>query len=228
MLTGAFPFSAAESNASSTNSIATSFSDSFESSTLNPYWSVFEPQSGVVELTSTLAHSGEQSLRFHGGSTLGHTYIAESKGTVSVWFYDSGVYYSNTQINFYDGTKLHNALGYCFSFGILYDSFTYYSLNAQGLEYSNVYPRSQGWHQLTIVYGSENVQFLVDNCLVKSYQGDYSFDQVQLQGGDAYNEGIYFDDFQIQTTLPPTNILLQQDFQSLPVNSDPWQYFYRL
>ena len=72
------------------------FSDSFEGTTLDPFWSS-NTQSGSIQLTTAMAHSGSQSVEFISTETaltkeiqLFHNFSSPTYGVTSVWMYDTG------------------------------------------------------------------------------------------------------------------------------------------
>jgi hypothetical protein len=72
------------------------FSDSFEGASLNPFWSS-NTQSGSIQLTNAMAHSGSQSVEFISTETaltkeiqLFHNFSSPTYGETSVWIYDTG------------------------------------------------------------------------------------------------------------------------------------------
>jgi hypothetical protein len=71
--------------------VAQQFSDNFE---LDPFWSVFQ-QNGSIELSSAVSHSGIESVKLtsiSGGQRniwITHTFPPATRGTLSVWFYDT-------------------------------------------------------------------------------------------------------------------------------------------
>lgn len=70
------------------------YCDSFEGKTLNPFWTVRQ-EYGSVMLTSEQSHLGSQSIKLdakRGGLReiwMSHRFADITKGTVSVWFYDT-------------------------------------------------------------------------------------------------------------------------------------------
>jgi hypothetical protein len=72
---------------------AQSFCDGFEGGALDPFWTVTRTY-GQAAASSERSHQGKQSVRFtvEGGQRsveLRHDFNEVTKGTVSVWFYDS-------------------------------------------------------------------------------------------------------------------------------------------
>ncbi|MGH9760065.1 MAG: hypothetical protein ACREDR_23945, partial [Blastocatellia bacterium] len=70
------------------------YCDSFESKTLDPFWTVRQAY-GTLELSSEQSHLGAQSVKLsarRGGDyaiAMSHHFDKVNKGTVSVWFYDT-------------------------------------------------------------------------------------------------------------------------------------------
>jgi hypothetical protein len=70
------------------------YTDGFEGSSFNPFWTVGQV-TGTVSLSTNEAHSGTQSAEFASGDgadrflTLTHSFASPMTGTASVWFYDN-------------------------------------------------------------------------------------------------------------------------------------------
>jgi hypothetical protein len=212
---------------------AGSFSDSFEGSSFNPYWTITQ-QYGTVTLSTAEAHSGSQSAAFsstYGGQRemlLTHTYTSENQGDVSVWFYDA----APGQETLYEKLYAYDTVsGWIADIGTQdFDAYCYaVDFYNPGLGLSEgpnancgIYPqlsttdvsRTLGWHQLAIDYGPGGTSFLIDGNTVFTAPGSYTFDAVELDvsGPDwRPNTTAYFDDFNVTTGAvpePSTFILL--------------------
>src|SRR5205085_6497160 len=108
---------------------AQSYSDSFETSSINPFWTIRE-QYGSVTLSTDQHQSGSQSVKFSstsGGQRemhLTHVFPSPTKGRFSIYFYDAApgqetlyehlnLYNSSTMDSATIGT--HDFVAYCYT-----------------------------------------------------------------------------------------------------------------
>ena len=89
----------------------TSYTDGFEGTVINPYWTLVQGY-GSIALSTEQAHSGTQSVKFtssDGGQrnmVMTHTMGARTKGKVSVWFYDV----APGQETLYEGMRVYSSV----------------------------------------------------------------------------------------------------------------------
>lgn len=209
------------------------FSDGFEGSAVNSYWTPIT-QYGNVSFSAEQQHSGSQSLRMtseYGGQRrigLSHTYATPTKGKITVWFYDAApgqetlyeyLWLQNTTTNQIAtmGTQDFDALCYTAQF---YDDATQTAVGPNAS--CGVYPqtattnvaRTLGWHKLQIAVGDTSVTFSIDDVKIFSTQVNFSFDFVSLNTSGPYwrpNTISYFDDFTFEPPVPPYNICALYD-----------------
>jgi hypothetical protein len=204
---------------------AQAFFDGFESSAVDPFWTVTE-QFGTISQTSELAHSGIQSARFtssFGGQRemlLTHNFGSSQKGNFSIYFYDVAPGLETL----YEKFNLHNAIsGQHASIGTQdFDAFCYtvqmFNSNTNILQGPNancgIFPqitttnvtRTAGWHKLEINVATASISFLIDGVQVFDSQGDYSFDSIDISVSGPFwrpNTAAYFDDFRFQGNETP-------------------------
>jgi len=205
---------------------AQAFSDGYEGSALDPFWTVTQ-QFGAISLTTEQAHSGIQSAKFSssfGGQRemhLTHNFPTAQKGTFSIYFYDV----APGQETLYEKLSLYNAIsGESASIGTQdFDAFCYtaqmFNYNTNVLQGPNancgIFPqtsttnvtRTPGWHKLEINVATASIWFAIDGVQVFTSQGDYSFDSVDIFVSGPFwrpNTVAYFDDFSFQVNATYT------------------------
>jgi hypothetical protein len=202
------------------------FSDNFEASSLNPFWTVSQ-QLGTVVLSTNENHtpSGNQSVEFDPSSTAGqhdmslsHTFSSQTQGDFSVWFFDNGESFPDqTYYNFLSlGNTGGGGLPSVFVGTQDFDPTCYEAAldtssgragpNANcgpfpGIATTDV-SRTVGWHQLEIDDASTSLTISIDGTQVLDVAGDYSFNTVELEtfGPENSTTPSYFDDFNAVTT----------------------------
>lgn len=196
----------------------TTFSDSFEGSELDPFWTLYE-QNGSFEIISGESTTGSQSIKLFSTSDEGtrnvalqHFFPVLMKGEVSVKFYDtapgeeslySGLYLFN---NFSDPNLHYFALTYD------WDGDNYW-VNSGNEAVQTSVERTEGWHEFKIVFQETQIIFYIDGLNVLTSAGDFSFDQVNLRlYGPAYRPDAeyYFDDFYINVYPAATEFGISQ------------------
>jgi len=212
------------------------YTDGFEGSSFNPFWTVGQ-MTGTVSLSTNEAHSGTQSAEFASAPgaqrflTLSHTFSSPMTGTASVWFYDN----APGQQTLYEQLQLFTAgqnVGYANVGTQDFDAFCY----AAGLAtaYGEVGPnancglfpqeettdvaRTTGWHLLSITMGPSATSVSIDGAQMFSYAGSFTFDTVQIDvQGPAFRPDTvaYFDDFSIMASSVPEPGTLVSVFLSL-------------
>lgn len=194
------------------------FSDSFEGTSIYPYWAVSE-QSGIVSLSRDQAYSGSQSLKFASVSgndrtmTVTHKFARLTKGDVSIAFYDSapGQETLYEQLILSDSSNPNGAARVGTND---FDAYCYMArVGSQGPNANcGIYPqqqttpvrRTQGWHVFSIYYDQFRVSIWIDGQQVYSVRGDYRFDTAQILVEAPYwrpDSVAYFDCFSF-TPLP--------------------------
>ena len=196
---------------------AQNFSDNFEGAAISPFWTV-ALSGGTATLTSAQSHSSAQSLQLTappvdgGAARLWHTFPTPTKGTVSVWFYDT----MQETVAHSAGIELFNSTiplppsgsspGWRFSV-VRHSNGPYYYIGdptvtvvPSGANYwIPVVPRSAGWHLFEIKIGGSSVEYRIDGTLVGTYLGNFQFDSIALEvwapppGSPTTTH--YFDDF---------------------------------
>jgi len=205
--------------------MALTFSDSFEGTALNPFWTVEYQDSGTIGLSSAQSHSGTQSLQLSstsGGQRnlwLTHDFGEKMVGSVSVWFYDSapGQQTLYSHLMMYDMSVSPTTLGFETFIGIMdYDASYYYAMTASSVipPVPSVIARSVGWHKYEAVFGDAETKLYIDGTEVYSALGEYGLTRLSLQlSGPSWRPDAtsYFDDFSANVRpvpLPPTALLL--------------------
>jgi hypothetical protein len=206
------------------------FSDSFEGSTFNPFWTVVQ-QNGSVALSSAEAHTGLQSASFASSSGgqrelhLEHTFASQLIGDASIYFYDA----APGEQTLYEQFTLTNSANPSTPFGIGtmdFDASCYAAfVGSQGPNANcGAFPRSSttnvartlGWHLLDINVQATGVTLSIDGNPVFVSLGSYTFDGIDiLVNGPGFrpNTTAYWDDFNLNaqtvSAVPePVTILL--------------------
>ncbi len=151
-----------------------SFSDDFEGSSLDPFWTKDE-QSGYIAFPSTAqAHSGTQSVQFTSTNTgqhkdvrLYHEFSQPTYGRFSVWVYDTAAGSNNSNYSWIDlyGSGHRSA--------IFTDDWRgdVYRINCPEIHYTSV-ARSIGWHHWTIEVTPSAIRFAIDGINVYESLGE--------------------------------------------------------
>jgi hypothetical protein len=204
---------------------AQSYSDSFEASSINPFWTIRE-QYGSVALSTDQHQSGLQSVKFSstsGGQRemhLTHVFPTPTKGHFLIYFYDAApgqetlyehlnLYNSNSTDSATIGTQDFDA--HCYTASL----YNYNTAIQQGPNATcGVYPqtsttnvsRTLGWHKLEINVVAGSVSYSIDGAQVFAASGDYNFDTVDVAvSGPSWrpNTIAYFDDFSFEAPIAP-------------------------
>jgi alpha-tubulin suppressor-like RCC1 family protein len=214
------PARSASSRAAHDLSGSTSFSDGFESETLDPYWTTVQTY-GTISGTTTPVHGGSRALAFASqqappglGSNmqLMHQFAIPTKGTFSVAFYDN----APGQETLYEQMSLFNSAkpNLLATIGTNdFDANCYMSRLDKSAghtvgpnancgsfpqEQTTNVARTAGWHILEIDVGVTTVKFSIDGTETFTAHGDFAFDRVAIfVGGPAFRPTTtgYFDDF---------------------------------
>jgi hypothetical protein len=187
---------------------ALSFSDDFEGSSLNPFWSA-HAQAGSITFPSTAqAHSGSQSIQFNsiqgaGQKNIGieHDLAAPIFGTISVWLYDTGADVSSSN---YLGMQVHSNGNRGASFQAAdWEGGTYkYAIYDSGswTSASSSIDRTRGWHQWEMDFMPDSLTLRIDGTII--YQ-DAIASTFHYMGFAMYGPSwrpafvSYFDDFSL-------------------------------
>ncbi len=193
------------------------FSDDFEGSSLNPFWSTLQttPPTGFITFPSTVqAHSGSQSVQFNTQSTpnekdvgLLHNFSSLGYGQASVWVYDTGANVSSSNyLTFY----LYNQTT---GVGAVLNTRDYDLGPGNGGEYGYDLPdgsnhfttidRTLAWHQWSISSLPGSLTLAVDGTTVYSGNAGMAFDSVKMEmfaPGFRPNWVSYWDDFSVSFT----------------------------
>lgn len=180
------------------------FTDSFEGTTLNPFWTVEHEQYGQFSLSSEQQKVGDQSLKLSslsGGQryvTLGHQFDQVMLGTVSVMFYDGHPGQQTLYCHLFLTDVAHSLTTII---GVLDWDPSYYYADGQ-----TTIPRSLGWHKFEAIYASSGASLFIDGQLVRSTTANIGFDHLQLQlSGPVWrpNTEFYFDQFSVNANPVP-------------------------
>lgn len=180
-----------------------SFIDDFEAATLDPYWNnVISPPR--VSLSSSVSHSGSQSLRLDsvagadGGGGVRSFFGQPTKGEFSVWVYDSAAGQGSNRYFQLAVGSLSDPLDR-YAIGMMdWDGGTYYWDDGDGTPGSTGVPRTLGWHFFQIKVGENDVAMFIDNTEVLRRTGDLAYDYVSLHAfGPSWRPTVsyWIDDF---------------------------------
>lgn len=200
-------------------SVPASFTDSFEGSSLDPFWTKIEV-SGFVTMPSTEeVHTGSQSVQFTSTNTsvdknagLRHNFDEPTFGRVSVWVFDTGAgEASSNQLWFSISNTIAGggALLAGADYGIA-DGVAYY-WDAGG-ESAHIIQRTREWHQFSIDSQPTGLTLQIDGQTVYSDSTATPFNRVTLQMPAPYWRPAwtsYWDDFEFQDASPaPSDIAI--------------------
>ncbi len=187
-----------------------SFTDGFEGSTLDPFWTA-KQQAGSIALSSTgQVHSGNQAAQFTSVYNAGQKEISLSHdfgqlmyGRVSVWVYDTS---AGGEGNYFyavlDG--LDDGGGYATIGAPDYFQATYNAtLNTGG---PSSVQRTQAWHQFEFEFLPDSATLSIDGTVVRSLSTGESFRYVHLKMyGPDWRPGMsmYWDDFEVEAYAVP-------------------------
>jgi len=200
-----------------TQAAVITYSDSFESPTINPFWTVTQ-SNGTVAPSADVSHSGVQSAKFTSASggqrsmRLVHDFGTQVQGTFSVWFYD----YAPNQQTLYENIVLSQAAppSWSASLGTQdFDAFCYQAYsNGTGPNGScgsypavttTTVPRTLGWHQFTLDVTALATTLSIDGSPVFSNPGNFTFDTLSLNVTGPFwrpDTIAYFDEFSMRAT----------------------------
>ncbi len=196
------------------SAFAYSFTDSFEGSTLNSFWTVEAEHSNAEYVLSTAqATEGAQSLMLYSTTSgqryiiLGHQFDQAMWGTVSIKFFDN-----DPSQALYAGIGFNNsATVTSMGIGVTDWDHIYYHASAGVDEIPSgsdagqtTLRRTIGWHTLEAIYASNGVSLSIDGQLVRSTTDNTGFDYVRLYlSGPSGNGAFYFDQFSANVNPVP-------------------------
>ena len=182
---------------------AATFTDGFEGSSINPFWTASGP--GTKILTNSMAFSGSQSLQLTASSNspwdadLTHDFGSVQSGSVSVYAY-TGVLGSAAGLQIDDATYTWSAVLQRDATGGFIAR-----VNHGTSESDFSFAGSPGWHELEIDVNQSGVTFKFDGTAIFSNPSVTGFRYVDLQVWGASIGSEYFDSFAATTngaTLP--------------------------
>jgi virginiamycin B lyase len=197
--------------ADGTADVGFSFSDNFEESALDPFWST-DIHSGSITFPSTAqAHSGSQSVQFNSTNSseekniaLFHHFDVPIYGRVSVWVYDTGagepssnyiqLNVANTQLN-----QVAYVSTWDYDPDPMYGSTYIFGAPGVSTGFTTV-PRTKDWHEWVIDNTPTSLQVTIDGVSVYTASAGMQFDRVALQMFGPYWRPAwvaYFDDFEV-------------------------------
>lgn len=199
---------------------AATFTDDFEGSTLDPFWSTEENSGSITFPSTTQVYSGSQSIQFNSisdggqkGMYISHTFAESVFGQVSVWMYDTRADMSSGN---YISLHISNSEGVVADLSVKdYDGGPgaggeyYYSFDSV-YGFSEV-DRTVGWHQFTITSLPDEITLKVDDTVVYSAASGMSFDTVRLSlSGPSWRPAMstYFDNFEVTIVPEPISSTL--------------------
>jgi hypothetical protein len=188
--------------------MSTTFTDGFEGSFLNPFWTV-EPGPGTATLTNSAAYAGSQSLKLEVSPTFPwttgviHDFSSEQYGSVSVSAMSGPLCNcSAAALSIYDGTGQWIAVFQRTGDGSF--ALRFWPPGSPGeIPATPVSTPLAGWHQLEINSTAGGITAKFDGAVVFTNSAVAKFRYVDLQvwGGPAGSE--YFDNFSVTTGASP-------------------------
>jgi hypothetical protein len=190
------------------------FSDSFDTPQLNPFWRRMENSGWITVGDTTRAHSGGGSIRLNstsGGGQKGigvrHDFEQPQFGEMSVWVYDTGADVSSANYLTVQADNLFiTAQDYDFGPN---DGGRYYCQ----VYFTNIFPtavdRTQGWHEFKIRSTPEAYQMSIDGQVVHSGSPGIPIRMVSFSMyGPTWRPAwvSYFDDFAWKSLSPRASI----------------------
>ena len=215
------------------------FTDDFEETTLNPFWSASASSGSIVFPSTAMAHSGNQSVQFSSTETgetkdltLSHTFAAPIYGETSVWIYDTGagaVSGNYVQLTIADSTNGdRGAYLNAWDYDLAPDNGGSYVFGITGrvnYQYTAI-ERTQTWHQFLIDSTPDSLMLSIDGVTVYTGAGGLPFDKVQLQTyGPSWRPAwsYYFDDFSVAQSVPEPSSLVSLGLGILTVFGYVWR-----
>jgi hypothetical protein len=187
------------------------FSDNFEGSSLNSFWSVWTRSGSVVFPGTTRAHGGSQSVELvtvdsglDKNVDLYHLFPAPTYGTVSVWVYDTAADVNSANSITFQVSRASSMFAdiwtadYDLGLGQNGSTYGYGAPNVTPGTVSGI-DRTKAWHQFTISCLPNALTIKIDSTVVYTGPGGQPFDRVDMDlGGPSWRPAwsAQFDDFQ--------------------------------
>jgi hypothetical protein len=175
-------------------SSAQAFTDGFEGTSINPFWTVEGYPAGAGSLTNSVARTGNQSLMLNAAEHAYHDFGAPQTGSISVWILGSQVCCGEgAGLQVYDPgyskwTLLATGTGgseIAAGYGVGSDQ-TYYHVPSSPSD----------WHHLEIHIDASGARTLLDGVTIANNPDITSFQAVELViWGGGSSGTVYFDDF---------------------------------
>jgi|SRR5579871_119748 len=178
---------------------ADSFTDGFEGSSIDPFWTLTGP--GTATLTNTMAHSGAQSVELTASTSfpwainMVHDFGSDQTGSVSVWIQgeslccDSGA-----------ALELDNKTGFA-SFmqsGNINDP-TNIAVRVNGPDVADFHTSASDWHHYEIDVAPTGVTFTFDGSTVLTDHAFTKFQSLELTVFGGPGGTAFMDDFSVNT-----------------------------
>jgi hypothetical protein len=183
---------------------AQAFSDGFEGSTLDPFWTAFTNNGTVTMPSTAVVHSGSQSLQLDTSSApsapvkaagIRHLFSTPCYGRLSVWMNDHMATAASS--NYITLWAPPYAVG-TFDYNLSPTNGGSYVYQTSGVSVHTNIPKSPGWHRFEISSTPTSTTISVDGIVVFSGGGGQPFTEVQLEmhaPGWRPNWTCSFDDF---------------------------------
>ena len=195
------------------------FSDNFEGTSLNPFWSTASQSGYVVCPSSTRAHSGGHSVELFTTNTaldkyvhIYHSFGASTYGTVSVWVYDTGADVSSANYISFQVLRASSRVAdigtYDYDLGPGQGGSIYYYYATNAPTGASAIDRTQAWHHFTLSCLPQSLTIICDGTVVYTGPGGQPFDTVDMILSGPYWRpawSVQFDDFQF-TPDPGLNV----------------------
>lgn len=195
-----------------------SFSDGFEGSAIDPFWTVKYADYGSVSMSTDQAHSGSQSLMLSstsGGQRyigLTHNFSDAMIGSASIWFYDGhpGQQTLYSQFISYNTTI---PTSYVYAGVKDYDPTYYWAGSGEGGGSQTSVTRSLGWHHFEAYFGEDKTEVSIDGIVVSSSLENRGINEIYFNLSGPYwrpNAKFYFDDFQVNVNPVPIPVTVPE------------------
>jgi len=185
------------------------FTDSFEATTLDPFWSISASGGSVIFPSTAQAHTGSQSVQFTSLAGVNKNVFLQhgltpSYGQVSVWLYDTGADEASAN---YMGLFLGSMYIQTFDYDLgANNGGHYYYQIGNGASVASPIDRTVGWHQFSFDSTEIALTLSIDQTPVYSGAGGTPITGLQIgEYGPAFRPAwtSYFDDFSATLTPVP-------------------------
>jgi hypothetical protein len=209
------------------------FTDDFEGTALNPFWSTVLVSGTITFPSSAQVHSGTQSLQVNSINTvenkwirLRHTFNQPQYGQVSIWVYDSGA--DLVSGNYISLNLMNDTLGKYLSIGTMdYDlgpdnggHYYYHAWDSQQ-QVNTPIDRTLAWHQFTIIANQNYVALFIDGQNIYNGPGGIPFETIEFNVfGPSWRPAmtVYFDDFKFSSAVAKDIATFMDDFEGPTLN----------